>query len=124
MRLQESPGDPYRNATTEEPGGEDRITRLTSSQRAHLRALAHDLSPVLQVGAAGVTASVLEAVEEAFANRELLKVKVLQGAPGDVDRTADAIRDGLTDVHVVQTIGRTAVLYRPFPEGPEIELPG
>lgn len=78
---------------------------------------------MLQVGADGVTEGVLEAVEEAFSNRELLKVRALDPAPGDVDETADAIRDGLEDVHVVQTIGKTMVLYRPFPGEPEVDLP-
>ena len=100
------------------------ITNLTSKQRAHLRSLAHDLKPVLQVGSDGVTRAVIEAVEEAFANRELLKVKVLDGAPEDVDEAADAIRDGIENAGVVQTIGKTMVLYRPFPEEPEISLPG
>lgn len=81
--------------------------------------MAHDLRPILQIGADGVTDPVLEAVAEAFNTRELLKVKVLDGAPGDVDETADEIRDGLEGIHVVQTIGKTMVLYRPFPDGPE-----
>ena len=97
---------------------------LTSKQRAHLRSLANRLKPVVHVGAEGVTPAILESVREAFSNRELLKVKVLDGAPEDVDVSADAIRDGLDGVEVVQTIGRTVVLYRPFPEEPEIRLPG
>ena len=100
------------------------MPELTSRQRAHLRSLAHELKPILQVGVDGVTDPVLSSVEEAFNTRELLKVKVLDGAPGDVDETADAIRDGLAGVEVVQTIGKTVVLYRPFPDEPEIELPG
>ena len=48
---------------------------------------------------------------------------VLDCAPEDVDEAADAVRDALVGVHVVQTIGKTMVLYRPFPEEPEIELP-
>lgn len=60
---------------------------------------------------------------EAFNTRELLKVKVLQGAPENARDTADAIVAGLEDVHVVQTIGRTVVLYRAFPEETEIRLP-
>ena len=100
------------------------MPNLTSKQRAHLRALAHDLKPIQHVGSDGVTDAVLRSVEEAFNGRELMKVKVLDGAPGDVDATADEIRDGLDDVHVVQTIGHTIVLYRPFPEEPEIDLPG
>jgi len=76
------------------------------------------------VGAAGVAPPVLEAVREAFSNRELVKIKVLDGAPEEVDEAADAIRDGVEGVEVVQTIGRTVVLYRPFAEDPEIQLPG
>lgn len=100
------------------------MTRLTSKQRAHLRSLAHHLKPVVQIGSDGVSEPLLENVEEAFRTRELLKVKVLDGAPEDTEEAADALRDGLEGVKVVQTIGRTVVLYRPFPEEPEIRLPG
>lgn len=99
------------------------MTPLTSKQRAHLRSLAHHLKPVIQVGAEGVTPALLTTVEEAFNTRELLKVKVLEGAPEDVRETADRIQEGVEDVEVVQTIGRTAVLYRPDPDEPEIDLP-
>ena len=97
---------------------------LTSRQRAHLRSLAHHLKPVVHVGGDGVTDAVLRNVEEAFNTRELLKVKVLEGAPEDARETADAIVAALEGVDVAQTIGRTVVLYRPFPEEPEIRLPG
>lgn len=100
------------------------MTDLTSKQRAHLRSLAHDLKPIIQVGVEGVTDALLNTVEEAFNTRELLKVRVLEGAPDDARETADRIADGLDDVHVAQTIGRTVVLYRPDPDDPEIELPG
>ncbi len=100
------------------------MTRLTSKQRAHLRSLAHHLKPIVQIGSDGVSEPLLETVEEAFRTRELLKVKVLDGAPEDTEEAADALRDGLEGVQVVQTIGRTVVLYRPFPEEPEIRLPG
>ncbi len=100
------------------------IDDLTSKQRAHLRALAHHEKAILQIGTDGVTDAVLKSVEEAFSNRELLKVKVLDGAPLDVGAAADEVRDGLEGVHVIQTIGKTMVLYRPHPEEPEIELPG
>lgn len=75
------------------------------------------------MGQDGVTEAVLQSIMNAFNTRELLKVKVLDGAPEDVDEAADAVRDALVGVHVVQTIGKTMVLYRPFPEEPEIELP-
>jgi len=100
------------------------MTELTSKQRAHLRSLAHHLKPVVHVGSDGVTDALLKTVEEAFNTRELLKVKVLEGAPQGPRETADRIVAALEGVHVPQTIGRTVVLYRPHPEEPEIVLPG
>lgn len=99
-------------------------SELTSKQRAHLRSLAHHLDPVVRVGAEGLTEAVLRSVEEAFNTRELLKIKVLEAAPASARSTADEIVRRLDGVHVSQTIGRTVVLYRPFPDGPEIRLPG
>lgn len=97
---------------------------LTSKQRAHLRRLAHHLKPVVLVGGDGVTDAVLASVREAFHSRELLKVKVQEAAPEPARVTADRIAGSLGGVHAVQVIGRTAVLYRPFPQDPEIRLPG
>ena len=96
---------------------------LTSRQRAHLRSLAHSLKPILHVGTDGVSDAVVESVEEAFNTRELLKVKVHESAPLDVDQAAAALAARIPDAHVPQTIGRTIVLYRPFPDDPEIRLP-
>lgn len=99
------------------------MTNLTSKQRAHLRSLAHHLKPIVQVGGEGVSDALLKTIQEAFNTRELMKVKVLEGAPDDPRRTADRIVAALEGVHVAQTIGRTVVLYRPDPEEPEIRLP-
>ena len=96
---------------------------LTSKQRAHLRKLAHHLKPVVLVGSDGVTEAVLDSLRDAFNTRELLKLKLQESAPLDVREAADAISETLDDVHPVQTIGRTVVLYRPDPDDPEIELP-
>jgi RNA-binding protein len=71
----------------------------------------------------GVSDAVLRNVEEAFSNRELLKVKVLEGAPDGARDTADQIVERVAGVEVVQTIGRTIALYRAHPENPEIRLP-
>lgn len=97
---------------------------LTSKQRAHLRKLAHHLKPVVLIGTDGVTPPVLDSILDAFNTRELLKVKLQESAPVDVREAADAIARQLEGVQAVQTIGRTAVLYRPDPDEPEITLPG
>lgn len=98
-------------------------TTPTAKQRAHLRSLAHHLDAILHVGNEGVTDAVAHSIEEAFNTRELLKVKVLENAPVDVDEAASQIAARIENVQVAQTIGRVAVLYRPFPEEPEIRLP-
>ena len=100
------------------------MSPLTSKQRASLRSLAHHLKPILQVGAEGVSETFVRSLGEAFNTRELLKVKVLDGAPEDARASADAMAAALPGVEVAQTIGRTVVLYKPFPEEPQIRLPG
>ncbi len=75
------------------------------------------------MGNDGVTAAVITSIGEAFNTRELLKVKVHESAPTDVEAAAAEIAARIDRVAVAQTVGRTMVLYRPFPEDPEIRLP-
>ena len=96
---------------------------LTARQRAQLRSLAHPLKPLMHVGKEGITEAGLRSVMDGFAHRELLKIKVLQAAAPLTAAEAGAdIAARLPDVHHVQTIGRTVVLYRKHPEKPEIEF--
>jgi len=100
---------------------------LTSKQRAYLRGASHDLDPVVRIGDSGLTDGVVAAVQEAFNTRELLKVKTLGASPNEVHALSDDLLARLdTDespIHVVQVIGSIMILYRPFPEEPELELP-
>jgi RNA-binding protein len=98
------------------------LEKLTPKQRAHLKSLAHPLRPILHVGKEGATHAVLQTVGDAFHNRELIKVKVLESAPAGARELAEAFAT-VEGVHVVQVIGRTVVLYRRHPENPEIVLP-
>ena len=96
---------------------------LSPKQRAHLRSLAHHLKPILHVGKEGLSETAVGALEQAFNTRELLKVKVAEGAPLSARDAGDQLAERLEGVHHVQTIGRTVVLYRRNEESPEIELP-
>lgn len=93
---------------------------LTSKQRAELRRLAHRMKPVVIVGNEGVTHAVVQSVKEAFNTRELLKIKSLESAPAPIREISNAIAAALGDTQTVQTVGRTAILYRPDPEEPEL----
>lgn len=94
---------------------------LTSKQRRHLRALAHHLKPVVQIGDKGVSSAVVEKTSAELENHELIKVKI-----GDSDmgaKVAGPILAEHCDAGLVQVIGKTVVLYRPRKEDPEIKLP-
>jgi RNA-binding protein len=103
--------------------GREADVELTARQRAHLRALAHHLKAVVQVGKEGVTGATVRSVEEALNTRELIKVKVQEASPQDVREAGAEIAGRVDGAALVATIGRVAILYRPDPEKPEIELP-
>ena len=88
---------------------------LTPRERAKLKARAHPLEPVVQVGHAGVTDKVAAELDRALTAHELIKVKV--SAP---DRDArEALCDDIcarTDAAEVQRVGKVLVLWRPKPE--------
>lgn len=60
-------------------------------------------------------------MREAFNTREVLKVKVLDSAPATIRVAAETLVGAIDGTHLVQIIGRTAVLYRPDPDEPEID---
>ncbi|HST21966.1 MAG TPA: ribosome assembly RNA-binding protein YhbY [Blastocatellia bacterium] len=99
------------------------MNTLNPKQRQYLKGLAHSLKPILQIGKAGITDTVLRSIENLFNSRELLKVRVPDTAPEDADTSAEKIVSRLQSVELVQVIGKTIVLYRPHPDKPEIKLP-
>ncbi|MDQ3340174.1 MAG: ribosome assembly RNA-binding protein YhbY [Myxococcota bacterium] len=95
---------------------------LSGKQRRHLRALAHDLRPIVHVGKGGIDEGLVAAVDQALTDHELIKVKV--GESASLDRH-DAAQDiaTKTNSHVAQVLGNTVILYRAHPEAPTIVLP-
>ena len=95
---------------------------LTGRQRRHLRTLGHDLAAVVQLGKAGVTDSLLTALDAALTTHELVKARISQGAPIERHAAAATLAERLAS-EVVQVLGNTVLLYRRHPEEPKIELP-
>jgi RNA-binding protein len=96
---------------------------LSSRQRAALRSLAHDLKPVQQIGKEGLTPAVVAAAEDALRTRELLKIRVLESAPGTPAGFGRELTAAIRGAQLVQVVGRVLVVYRAHPETPEIRLP-
>ena len=50
---------------------------MTTKQRAYLKSLAMTMEPIFQVGKSSMTPGLTEAISEALAARELIKISVL-----------------------------------------------
>lgn len=90
---------------------------LTSRQRVHLKARAHALEPIVQVGKTGVQDSVVAAVETALTAHELIKVKINDAERDERAEIAETLATR-TGAAVVQRVGKIVVLWRPRPETP------
>jgi RNA-binding protein len=99
------------------------LAELSGKQRRHLRALGHHLHAVVQIGHDGVTDALALETDRQIEAHELIKVKVSENAPLERHDAADALAQRCS-AEVAQVLGRTALLYRPRKEKPEIVLPG
>ncbi|MEW6730801.1 MAG: ribosome assembly RNA-binding protein YhbY [Acidobacteriota bacterium] len=95
---------------------------LTGKQRRYLRAQAHHLNAILQIGKAGVSENLLAQVQLALEAQELIKISILQNCEQDRHEVAELLVNN-TDAELVQILGKTVVLYRPSHINPRISLP-
>ena len=81
---------------------------LTKVEVKTLKAKAHHLTPVAQLGGNGMTTAFIDSVEAALAARELIKVKVGSSSKKeDAAKLAEELK-----AELVTLIGFTVVLYR------------
>lgn len=95
---------------------------LTGKQKRFLRAKAHHLTPIFQVGKGGVNENMVKQMKEALEVRELIKVSILQNCDDDRHDVAKALSEQ-ADAELVQVIGHVIVLYKESKEHKTIELP-
>ena len=95
---------------------------LSNAQKRYLRGLAHDLKPVILVGAKGVTPSLLAELELALEQHELIKARIAAEDRDTRDQWIAAIVDG-SHAELIGRIGHVAVLYRPRKDKPLVILP-
>jgi RNA-binding protein len=91
------------------------VVRLTPRQRARLKARAHAVEPIVRIGQAGVSESVVAEVDRALTAHGLIKVK-LAGADRDARNELTGILCTRTDAVAVQQVGRVLTLWRPRPD--------
>ena len=88
---------------------------LTSRERTQLKARAHALAPVVQVGHAGLTDKVVAEIDRALIAHELIKVRV--DAPDRFARAkvCEAICARTAAAEVLR-VGKVLGLWRPRPD--------
>ena len=84
---------------------------LTSKQRAALKSIASTEDTILQVGKNGIVDTLVIQVSDALKAREIVKMKVLEGAMLSPAEAAAELAEK-TKSEVVQVIGKKIVLYR------------
>ncbi len=107
----------------------DKITlptpSLTTRQKQFLKALAHPLNPLVQIGKEGLSAALIDTVKAELQNHELIKIKIGNNSGLEKHVTSQLVSEASESV-LVQLIGKVFVLYKSNPEKPKdkrIKLP-
>jgi len=95
---------------------------ISPSQKRYLRSLAHDLHPVILLGAKGATEAVVKELDLALSHHELVKVKLSGGDKEAREEQIQVLLDG-TGSENVQQIGHVVVLFRRNEDDPRLALP-
>jgi RNA-binding protein len=95
---------------------------LSKNQIKFLRAMCHDLKPVVMLGQKGLTDAVMNELDIALDHHELVKIKL---SVDDRDARKQLIEEicQRCQAEDVQSIGKTVSIYRPNTEKPVIHLP-
>ena len=95
---------------------------LNNKQIRFLRAQAHSMKPVVLIGGAGLTDNVINEINQALDDHELIKVRVNADDREDKKEMIDSIIRQTESTHV-QSIGHIGIFYRQNKKNPKIEFP-
>ncbi|OQK17999.1 RNA-binding protein [Methyloprofundus sedimenti] len=87
---------------------------MNSEQLKQMKALAHELKPVIMIGQAGLTVAVLKEIEIALDTHELIKIKIR--AEREARKQIQQQICTETKAELIQGIGQIIVIYRKKPE--------
>ena len=88
---------------------------MTSRERAELKTEAVKLDSIFQIGKSSLTPQFVEAIRDALAARELIKISVLKNCADEPRELAQIVAER-TGSQVVQVIGKKIILYKENPD--------
>lgn len=83
---------------------------LNGKQKRSLKSQAHHLKPVVMIGKLGITGSLVEAVNAALDDHELIKMKFIDFKDEKKGLVAEIVRK--TGSECVDIIGNIAIIYK------------
>ena len=88
---------------------------LSGKEKRAFRTKANQLNPEVNVGKEGISPGVIQNLTNAFNTKELVKVKLLEKCPLNIDEVSEKLITGV-ECELVQKIGRTLVFYKELKE--------
>lgn len=95
---------------------------LTQGQIKQLRALGHQLKPLVLAGQSGITQGLIDELSNTLEHHELVKVRLSGAEREERDAMAQTLAEQ-TSSSIIQRIGHMALLFRRNPKKPRIVLP-
>ena len=87
------------------------MAALSIQERKRLRQIGHALNPVVMLGGQGLSENVIEEINRALNDHELIKVKVA-GEDREARQAIITDMSAKTEAEIVQTIGKIVLLYK------------
>lgn len=87
---------------------------ISASEKKNLKAKAHYLKPVVQIGHKGMTKALIKAIDDALVAHELIKIQFLDFKEEKRELAQEISKE--TASAIIGMIGNVLVLYRKNPE--------
>ena len=97
------------------------VKMLSGKEKRQMRSEANQMKATVMIGRDGITYKVKRFIDEAFNNKTLIKVKILDTCEADRKVIAEKLSK-LKNTDLVQLLGRTILLYRPLEEKEDTEV--
>jgi RNA-binding protein len=88
------------------------VENLKSYQKKFLRGLAHDLKPIVFIGQKGITPTLLESLNQALSDHELIKIKFIEFKEKEHKKKFMAEIEAKTGCQEAGIIGHMAIVFR------------
>ena len=94
---------------------------ITSFTRKKYRQIGHHLRPIVTAGNSGITGGVIDEMQRALDDHELIKVKLNIEKKSERAREVQVLSTAL-NAHLIQLIGKNALLYKKNPNAKSSSL--